>query len=173
MQKLIVGFSYAPTKAFSKLIRWVTNSQVSHAFVVLETSETTIYQASGLAVNYQNKGTFLAIENPTEFYEFDLTDAQAAANQTFRLQTVGKPYSWQEVIGYGWVLLARKFGKRVRNPYSGGQTAYVCVDIAAAHLPIDPQALGDGSWTPEDLRLWCQKNGRKTTVSALAPSIAA
>ncbi len=169
--KLVVGFSQAPKKAFSKLIRWVTNSQVSHAFVVLELAgQTIIYQASGLAVNYQNKDTFLGIESGIELYSFDLPDADATRNQVFRLTSVGKPYSWQEVVGYAWVLLARKFGKRVRNPFSGGDTAYVCVDVAAAHLPIDPELLGDGSWTPEDLRLWCQKNGTKTTISALAPS---
>lgn len=163
--KLIVGFSQAPSKIFSRLICWVTKSQVSHAFVVLPIdSAKLIYQASGLEVNYENTTTFLSIEDPQEFYEFEITDAQYSKNKLFRINTVGKPYSWQELIGYLWVLLARKFGKRVRNPFSGGSTAYVCVDIAAAHLPIDPELLGDGSWTPEDLRLWCSTNGNKVNI---------
>jgi hypothetical protein len=162
---LVIGFSQAPTKLFSKLIRWTTKSQVSHVFILLqENNNTLIYQASGLAVNYQNKDTFLGIEVPVAFYEFELNEDQNIRNKLFRITTVGKPYSWQEVIGFLWVLLARKFGKNVRNPFSGGQTAYVCVDIGAAHLPTNPE-LQDGSMTPEDLRLWCEKNGKKVTIN--------
>ena len=146
-------------------ICWVTKSHVSHCFIVLPVDNTKlIYQASGLSVNYENIDTFLSIENPIELYEFSLTEEQANKNKLFRITTVGKPYSWQELIGYLWVLLARKFGKKVRNPLSGGSTSYVCVDIAAAHLPIDPELLGDGSWTPEDLRLWCSTNGNKVNI---------
>lgn len=170
IMSLIIGFSQAPTKWFSKLIRWVTKSQVSHAFIVIqENNKTVIYQASGLAVNYQNINTFLSIEQPIEFYQFELTEAQDVRNKLFRITTVGKPYSWQEIIGFLWVLLARKLGKIVRNPLSGGHTAYVCSDIAAAHLPADPEPL-DGSMTPEDLRLWCSKNGKQVQVVMEADS---
>lgn len=165
MKSLIIGFSRAPTKSFSRLICWVTKSQVSHSFILLEyADEQLIYQASGLAVNYENHDTFMSIEVPIEFYQFELTEAQRVKNELFRINTVGKPYSWRELIGYLWVLLARKFGKRVKNPLSGGQTAYVCVDVAAAHLPVNPE-LNDGSMTPEDFRRWCSKNGTKVTVN--------
>ena len=168
MAKLTVGFSYAPTKWFSKLIKWVTKSQVSHAFVVLEIAgQTMIYQASGLCVNYHSKDVFLGIEKTVEFYEFNVTDEKAAANQLFRLTTVGKPYSWQEIVGYAVVLGYRMLGLTTSNPFSGGKNAYICVDIAAAHIPTDPE-LEDGDMTPEDLRRWCSQHGTKIDVKSLS-----
>lgn len=173
MSKLIVGFSYAPGKVFSKLIRWVTRSQVSHTFtMVVDGADALVYQASGLRVNYEAYKLFLAEEKVVEAYTFDLTLAESILNEHFRKEHVGDHYSWQEIVGFGWVLLMRKFGRVVKNPFSGGDHAFVCVDIAAAQIPynrtisselvqrvLGVEAAGEGTMTPEDLRRYCQKNG--------------
>ncbi len=60
MKKVIVGFS-THRSIFSSLIKFVTNSKVSHAYIripVPEYGESMIFQASGLWVNYMNVEVF-------------------------------------------------------------------------------------------------------------------
>lgn len=170
--KLIVGFSAAKgNKPFSWLIKWVTKSQVSHAFILLaDGGDILVYQASGLRVNYEYFDTFLTEETIFETYSFDLTPGQASANEHYRKKHVGDRYAWREIFGYAWVLFMRKWGKVVRNPWSGGEHAAVCVDEAAAQIPwmgkLGVEAEGEGTMTPEDLRRWCQKNGKAIRIGA-------
>ena len=170
MGKLIVGFSYAKGfKPFSWLIRAVSRSKVSHTFtLVVDGADAMVYQASGLRVNYEAYKLFLAEEVMVEAYMFDLTPQQAATNEHFRKQHVGDHYAWREIVGFLWVLLMRQLGRRVKNPMSGGDHAYVCVDIAAAQIPYNEklgvEAAGEGTMTPEDLRRWCARNGKKMVM---------
>lgn len=156
MRKLIIGFSDGGN-TLSALIKFTTKSKVSHVFVMLvEDDETVIYQASGLTVNYENYKHFLTHEKIIELYSLDLTDEDYEKLNKFRLQNVGLPYAGRELIGFLWVLAARQvLGEKVKNPLSTGDHAYVCVDIAAAHLPLGST---EGTMTPEDLRRWCEKN---------------
>lgn len=155
MRKLIIGFSDGGN-TLSALIKLTTKSKISHVFVMLtEDDETVIYQASGLTVNYENYKHFLSHEKIIELYSIDLTDEDYEKLNKFRLQNVGLPYAGRELVGFLWVLFCRQFGKKVNNPLSMGSHAYICVDIAAVHLPIGST---EGTMTPEDLRRWCEKN---------------
>jgi hypothetical protein len=168
MKKLIIGFSDGGN-ALSNIIKWVTKSHVSHVFTMIaDSGEIVIFQASGLKVNYENYNTFLGHEKIVEMYSIDLTDAEAEANKKFRLTNVGLPYAWQELFGFGWVLFMRKFGRVVKNPFSQGDHAYICVDTSVSQLPIDIASKiadkdGPGSMTPEDFRRWCAKNAKLFT----------
>lgn len=165
MKKLIIGFSDGGN-ALSWFIKYVTKSKVSHVFTMIaDSGEIVIFQASGLKVNYENYNTFLSHEKVIEMYSIDLTDAEAEANKKFRLTSVGLPYAWQELVGFGWVLLVRKLGIVVKNPLSQGAHAHICVDTSVKQLPVDMTAKmalfdGPGSMTPEDFRRWCFKNAK-------------
>ena len=119
-----------------------------------------IFQASGLTVNYCNSETFKEKSTIVEEYEIDITDEQDLKNQIFRQTEVGKPYSVKQILGFSWVLLMRQyFKKKVKNPFSNGNFAYVCVEASANQTgkisTIDAEGM-----TPEDLRRWCKCNGR-------------
>src|SRR5271165_6453604 len=102
MKILIVGFSYAiGVKPFSRLIKWVTKSQVSHCFImVADGGDILIHQASGLRVNYEYYQTFMTEEVIVETYSFELTEGQAVANEHFRKEHLGDRYAWREIFGY-------------------------------------------------------------------------
>jgi hypothetical protein len=145
MKTIILGFSQSST-IFSSIIKWATNSQVNHAYVRLDGN--IVCQASGLFVNEQTYESFLSIEVPIKEFSLQITDEQFAAAEKFRLDSLGKPYSVREILGFGWVLLMRRFGKKVANPFKDGDHAYVCSKFAALYAGIPDS---DENLTPEDL----------------------
>lgn len=170
MKTLIIGFSYhVGFNPFSTLIRIVTagvnwKKVVSHVYLripVPEYNQNVIFQASGLQVNYENYSQFLSHSRVVEEYSIEISDEQAQAIERFRVTEVGKPYSVKEVVGYGWILLMRKFGFDVKNPWYQGNSAYVCENIIADILDLDEEA----TMTPEDLRQWIAKQPQARLLS--------
>lgn len=153
-KKLVVGFSDGGN-LFSKLIKLVTKSDVSHVFILFDIYEqAVIFQASGLVVNYESYEHFLKHEKIVEMYSMEVTAEQWEQARRDQISKLGVPYSVSNIIGLVWVLLCRLFGKNVKNPFSTGDHAYICVDLAAEQLGVD----WDGTMTPADMRAWCKQN---------------
>lgn len=156
MKTIILGFSRRKDfNLFSILIRLCTRSQASHTYVripIPEYQDNMIFQASGLVVNYQYYGLFLQKETIVEEYEIPISDEQYLKSEKFRITEAGKPYSMKEIFGLLWVLLMRQFGKKISNPFSEGDHAYICVDVGADQIGYDDS----GNLSQEDLRLWCR-----------------
>lgn len=154
MKTIQVGFSDGGNP-FSKLIKWVTGSKVSHTFIKLNVAGVdVVYQASGLCINHENYDLFLDHEVVVELYEASITEEDWEEQEKRRWRSVGRAYGWKEVIGFVWVLAWRRLGRKVKNPFYDGQHGDVCVDETAWHIGIE----GDGTWTPEDLRHHCERN---------------
>jgi hypothetical protein len=140
-----VGFSHA-NNLFSKLIMWLTNSAISHCYVRLPND--IVFQASGLTVNEQAYEYFITYETVLREVQVELTDEQFAAAEKFRLESLGKPYSMAELIGFIPILLLRKVGIKLKNPLSDGSKAYVCVKLVAQYIGVNDKA---ENMYPQDL----------------------
>ena len=158
MKTIIVGFS-THKGAFSWLIRTATSSSISHTYIrlpVCEYNTSMIFQASGLLVNYCSDDVFSKKNQVIEEYDITLSDEQAAIGEEFRIRESGKPYAIKQIFGFIYVLGMRKFNKKVANPFSDGKQSYVCVETNSICIGL----VNGESMTPEDLRRWCQKNGK-------------
>jgi hypothetical protein len=158
MKNIVIGFS-TRRGLLSWLIRTVTKSKVSHAYVripVPEYETSMIFQASGLSVNYCSGELFDSKNLIHQEYEVAVSDEQAKIAERLRVSESGKSYSMNQLYGFLWVLALRKFGKKVHNPFSDGNHSYVCVEIAADQVGH----LDGENMTPEDFRRWCEKNGK-------------
>ena len=157
MKTIILGFSTRKDRSpFSILIRLITKSRVSHVYVRIPIpayNTNMIFQASGLKVNYEFYDLFLQKEIIIEEYEIAVSDEQYAKSELFRITEAGKDYSMKEIFGLGYVLFMRQaLKKRVSNPLSQGNQAYICVDVGACQIGYEDS----GNLTPEDLRRWCK-----------------
>jgi len=145
-----IGFSRSK-KIMSKLIRWFTTSGVSHVYIKRSTPHVDpnfiVYQASGLLVNVENYDHFLTHAEPIKEFEMVLSDDKYAEAEAFLLRELGKPYSILQLLGMLWVILCRRFGARVKNPFRDGDHSYICVELVAKLLGIQ----GAEEMTPQDL----------------------
>ena len=134
MKTVIAGFSHS-NNIFSKLIMWMTNSNISHAYVRID---DIVFQASGLYVNEEAYEYFLTFETVVKEIPVQLTDEQFEQSEILRKQSFGKPYSISEVIGFIWIIFVKKvFNKDVANPFRDGNKAYVCCKLVADYCHID------------------------------------
>lgn len=159
MRKVIVGFSSHPG-VFSTLIKFVTNSKVSHTYIripIPEYNESMIFQASGLVVNYTNYKVFLEKSKVIEEYEIEVSDDVFALGEMLRVMEMGKPYSMKEVFGLLWVLAMRGLSVRVKNPFRDGSHSYICVELAMMCVGLGSDS---ENVTQEDFRRWCVANGK-------------
>lgn len=158
MKTLRVGFS-SHSSIFSKLIKFFTSSDVSHTYIripVPEYSTSVVFQASYFTVHYLTAQVFEAHADIIEEYEIEVSDEQYLLSEKFRVTEVGKPYSYTQILGFLWVLVNRKFGRKIHNPLSNGNSAYVCVEVVTNCI-----GLPDGEcMTPEDFRCWCIDNAK-------------
>lgn len=147
--KIYVGFSTG-SSLFSRLIRWASDSNVSHTYLripIPRHEKSLIFQASGMAVNLESEKIFWGRSKTINEFECELSPEQAHALETFILEGLGVPYSIQHIVGMVWVLLCRGMGFHVKNPLSEGGHAYVCVEVVAKVLGIK----GAEEMTPQDL----------------------
>jgi hypothetical protein len=145
MKTITVGFSHS-NNLFSKLIMWVTRSKISHTYVRLDAD--TVYQASGVSVNEQTYEYFKTYEAVIKEVQIQISDEQFAAGEKFRIESLGKPYSMQEIFGFAWVLFMKSLRKKVANPFKDGDHAYVCSKLVCVYAGI---ADAGENITPEDL----------------------
>lgn len=158
MKKVIIGFSAHPG-IFSTLIKFITNSRVSHTYIripVPEYNESMVFQASGLCVNYMNYKVFQKKSKIIEEYEIEVDDDVYAFGEMMRVIESGKPYSMKEIFGLLWVLAMRGFGVKVNNPFRDGSHSYICVELAMLCVGLEKDS---ENVTQEDFRRWCAANG--------------
>lgn len=159
MKTVIVGFS-TQSGAFSSLIKFATNSKVSHSYIripVPEYNESMVFQASGLSVNYCNFKIFQEKSKVMEEYEIEVDEETYEYGEMLRVMEAGKPYSMKELVGLLWILVMRGFGVRAKNPFRDGSASYVCVELAM--LCVGLQADSENV-TQEDFRRWCAAHGK-------------
>ena len=133
MNSIVVGFSRpkAWLEPFSWLIRLVTKSPVSHAYIRYYddyTGRWVIFQASGLSVNLVGQNMFNSKEYVYREYEIPISDATKLSVIQGATDKLGAPYGTAQIVGFGWVLLMRLFGRKVNNPFYSG-SSYFCSEL--------------------------------------------
>ena len=129
---------------FSKLIRWCTNSPVSHAFAVIPTqTDFVVIHAAGLKVHALDFCMFKTQNEIYKLYEISITDEKVR----WLWHETGKPYGMLSLFGYAYMLINRKFGRKVKNPLADNEKTFVCSELIAKMLDIpSPETI-----TPQDL----------------------
>jgi hypothetical protein len=149
MKKIIIGFS-CNSGFFSKAIRFLTNSNISHTYIkipVPDFNTNIIFHAQGFNVHYINESNFLKKNTVIEEVEVEVSDEQFIEAERVRVEECGKPYSYSEIVGFLWVLLNKKVGRKVENPFYN-TSAYICVELVCRGLGIKDKT----TLTPGDLR---------------------
>ena len=111
MNNIVIGFSRPNGwfEPFSWLIRLVTWSSYSHVYFIgqpLFNSEEIIYKE----------------------FQVPISDAAKLSTVQFAIDNCGQPYAVGQVVGFGWVLLMRLFGKKVKNPFYSN-SSFFCSEL--------------------------------------------
>jgi len=159
MKTIRVGFSYRKNNLFSSIIKEVTASKVSHVYIRVpnKLGDDLIFQASGLQVNLCSLSVFLEKEVVLEEYDIEVSGKQYTYFRKFIVSSLGKPYGLAEIFGFLFIIIAKKFGKTINNPFSQGDKAYICVQLAMDCIGLTDN---DDKWNPEEFRRWCEKNAK-------------
>lgn len=131
MKQIVIGFSKAstPRPIFSWLIMWALKTPYSHVYLKYQDDyldRTVYYQASHTLVNYMTPPTFLGQEIVIEEFVFNVSDDNFKAIRQFAFDQAGKPYGTMQIVGLAWVLICAKLGFKVRNPFRGAGTTWIC-----------------------------------------------
>ena len=153
MRRIIVGFS-RPKKfgIFAKLIMWVDKIPYSHVYIKWHWNgigRDIIYQASKFAVNFESNITFDGHALSVEEYEVDISDDCHKKMMQFCMDNANKPYGFKEILGFAWVKIVAKFGKKIRNPFPSNGSSFVCSTLGAEILQITD--ILDDSVVSEDI----------------------
>jgi len=140
MKTIIVGFS-RPVKPmiFSNLIMWSDKTNYSHVYLKWEwkgIDRDIIYQASKLAVNFESNKTFETHSLAVEEYEVTLGDECHRKMMQFCMDNANKPYGIKEILGFAWVKIMAKLGKKCKNPFPSNGNTFVCSTLGAEILQV-------------------------------------
>jgi hypothetical protein len=61
-------------------------------------------------------------------YEIPISDATKLSVIQSATDKLGAPYGNAQIVGFGWVLLMRLFGRKVNNPFYSG-SSYFCSEL--------------------------------------------
>jgi hypothetical protein len=158
MNQIIVGFSRpkAWLEPFSWLIRLVCWAPYSHTYIRFYSAtydRWLIYQASGLKVNFIGQTMFNQLEDVCD--EFTVPVCSKTITNTVKraIDNCGSPYGISQIVGLGWVLFMKIFGKNVKNPFYSG-SSYFCselvTDILTEIKSVDDE-MDPSTATPKDV----------------------
>lgn len=144
------------TKLISRLIRWVTGSRVSHAAIgVVWEGVPVILEATQGGVVLTPRDRWLEHHIVVAEYGFK---AGVLVDLPEAIQSVGRSYDYTGLVGYLVVLIGRRLGRRLRNPFAT-ERGLVCSEFV---LCLDKDGsistwsgLDAEATTPEDLLKLC------------------
>lgn len=131
--KVKIGFSYQD-KWLSKLIRWATNSPVSHSYIRdISDSEDLVIHAHGLNVSIVPYDIFSIDNKVVKEFEYDM-DEQSLS---WLYDQTTKSYGVLTLLGFVWVMLGKKLGKQWKNPFSDNNKSFVCSELVAKSIGME------------------------------------
>lgn len=161
-----IGFSTQKKNLLSKLIRWFSKSDFSHTWPVYDHElygTRIVVDADIKGVSEVRADRYLAkvddeiILVPPE--GVDLARGMAALSED-----LARPYGVLNLIGHGIVLIYRRFGRRIRNPFKNWkkpacvEVSYRLVQAAGVLTDVDPE-----EETPQSLHDRLVKLGWRST----------
>ena len=156
MGNIVVGFSRPRGwfEPFSWLIRLVTWAPMSHAYIRYYdeyASRWVIYQASGLKVNLIGQLAFDDVEDVIAEFTIPISEITELKIVQGAIDTLGSPYGIGQVFGCLWVLLMKRFGKNVTNPFYSA-SSFFCSELTDDDLQeIGLQGLDPSQSSPKSL----------------------
>ena len=152
-----IGFETNNRNWVSRLIRWFTQSEWSHVFIVLPPDpvsgrrEILEANASGISKRFLDK--YHKPHLSYILYQPDTTKERVDGALEQCLRLVGRSYGFLQYLGYIPMMLLRRVGIRINNPISAGR---VCSELGLRYLQllqIEPafEPLDRDSVTPQDL----------------------
>lgn len=150
---MIIGFSTNNKNILSNLIRFFTESKISHTFLLFEAHEQTfVLHASDRGISISNFKKFKQENTLVKLFMIDINNEEQAIQ--FALTKLDIEYDYIGALGYLWVLLMRKLGKKTVNPLVT-RTKEICskfiTEILAFDNYKDYASLDAATIDPEDL----------------------
>jgi hypothetical protein len=128
-----VGFS-SGTSLFSKVIKKMTRSEASHAYIVFESyGEELVLHSNGHGVGCEHYTAFNKRSEIVVEFELLLSPAEEMRAMAFALKQLLKPYDVWAIVGFAWVLVNKSFGRKVRQPFRN-RSAYFCSELVITAL---------------------------------------
>lgn len=142
-----IGFSTQKKNWLSKLIRWATKSDFSHTWPVYD---HPLY-GTRIVVDADLKGIF---EVRADVYLAKVDDevilvppegVNLEEGMAELSEDLARPYGVLNLIGHGIVLLLRKIGARIKNPFRNSkkpaciETSYALLQGAGVLMEVDPE----------------------------------
>lgn len=139
-EHVTIGFSRP--KGFSILstiIRWVEGTKFDHTYLRIYSKSLDrwlIYHASKTSLHFSNWESIQANNVICEEYELPIFEAEKVKILQYCVDNLEKPYGVLELIGIGWVRLARALGYKIKNPFSDGLKTEVCSEVVGHVLKM-------------------------------------
>ena len=131
--RMYVGFS-TTGGVLSSLIRWITRSKVSHTFIRFNVyGEDMLLHSTQHGVNLDYYSKFKKKKKIVAEYKLTLTAPNEKSAISYALKKVDSPYDYLAILGFLWVLTAKSFGKKVKNPFPN-RSAYFCSELVVRAL---------------------------------------
>jgi len=157
----------------SRVIRWATDSEVSHVAIGTEIFGEPVLIHSALDGETGRNGVQITprerwLRDNVVVAEYDVLP-DVSANMGSLIHLLCERYDKMGLVGYLVVIVAKYLGKKVMNPFSH-PTRYVCSRYA---LKLDPEARAIPEWvgldpektTPHDLLLLCRTGASFSKVT--------
>ena len=148
MAKIVIGFSTS-SQIKSKLIRFITDAPMSHAYIKIfdpERNTNVVFHADGDDVHYMTYNNFLSENKVIEEIEIEISDEQAKVAECIRVTEIGKPYSNMKLFGFIWMRFLLLFNIKIGNPFDNNSSR-ICVEIVSDSIGIRDET----TMTPVDL----------------------
>ncbi len=108
---------------------------------------------------------FDSLEDIYAEFEISVTDDTKQKMVQWAVDECGSPYSLGQIVGFGWILFMRLFGKSVKNPFYN-PSSFVCSELVADILnQINGANLDASAMTPKDVYTFILSKGWKPISS--------
>lgn len=130
---MIIGFS-TTNKVFSRVIRWATGSKASHTYLLVKVAgEPIVIHSTQQGVNCDHYKKFKKSKNIVTEYKLLIPEETEKIVLSAALKLLDRPYDFPSIIGFGWVLLNKAFGRKTKNPFPN-RSAYQCSEFGLEML---------------------------------------
>lgn len=163
VETIYVGFSTG-NDFISRAIRFIIKAPYSHTYVrfpAVTLNRDLIYQATNTTVRFSGGIGFRRHNRIIKEFKLEVTPETKVKTLQSAIDTLDRPYSFSQFLGFLWVYVCQLFGKKVRNPVKDGRSAYICSELVAVVLEelgydID-STLDMDSMSPKDIYQFLEK----------------
>jgi hypothetical protein len=165
-----VAFSTFKSSWLSRAIRWFTEYEFSHSFIIADVCDPDSFQRERIYILEAGKrevsfNQLNSYEKPDARYEIWMPKGVSAEDidrALYRTERVflGKQYGYLQLVGFALVIALRKIGIRIKNPLKLGA---ICSEVDWYYCKqIKPEFFGRfdrDTVSPRDLREFVLHSG--------------